>query len=155
MTLRLRRILPCFWVFLSLACSSGSSIQTDRSIREERASSAQSEPVVVKATVRINDGTALANRSFHLVTISRNDTGEMKRVEQLYAITSKTDANGNLSFQLPREKISGVAEFSLGLTYSNSGPLAVRRKDAKEILTFKADEKTKSIDLGAVIVPLG
>jgi len=33
-------------------------------------------------------------------------------------------------------------------------PAVIRRKEAKDILSFKADAKTKSVDLGEVVVPL-
>jgi hypothetical protein len=142
-------------VTLSSGCSS--SIQTDKSIKEERSSSAETGPVLVKAVIRMNDGTPMRKREFHLVTISRDDKGDMNQVQQLFSITGETDENGKLEFQLPREKMSGVKEFSLGLNSSNpyGAPLLIRRKDAKEILSFKADEKTKSVDLGDVVIPLG
>jgi hypothetical protein len=152
--MRIALIVLCLAAVFNLACSG--TVQTDKSIKEERSSSAETGPVVAKAMVRMNDGAPLRNRSFHLVAVSRNDKGEMNQVDQLLSITSDTDENGNLSFPVPREKISGVKEFSFGLNSSNpyGGPLIIRRKDAKEILTFKADEKTKSVDLGEVVVVL-
>src|SRR5882672_8420052 len=81
---------------LGFGCSH--TIQSDKSIKEERSSSAESGPVIVTATVRMNDGTPLRNRGLHLITISRDDKGEMNQVEQLLSITSTTDTNGSLRF---------------------------------------------------------
>lgn len=156
MQLKPVHLIVCASVLIATTACSG-SIQTDKSIKEERSSSAESGPVVAKAMVRMNDGTPLRKRTFHLVTISRDDKGSMNQVEQLFSVTSDTDENGNLSFPVPRDKISGVKEFSFGLNSSSpyGPPLIIRRKDAKDFLSFKADEKTKTIELGEVIVPLG
>jgi len=155
MRLRLVYIIPFVLICIGVTgCSR--SIQTDASIKEERSSSNETGPVLAKAVVRSDDGTPVGNRTFHLVTISRDDKGGMNRLEQLYGFTGDTDANGNLNFSVPREKISGVSELSFGLNSSNpyAGPMIIRRKDAKEILTFKADAKTKTVDLGEVVVLL-
>ena len=139
---------------LGFGCSR--TIQSDKSIKEERSSAAESGPVIVTATVRMNDGTPLRNRGLHLITISRDDKGDMNQVDQLLTITSTTDANGNLRFPVPRDRIAGVKELSFGLNPSDpyGPPAVIRRKEAKEILSFKADEKTRSVDLGEVVVPL-
>ena len=132
--MRLKRV---YIIPLVLICIVGTgcsrSIQSDTSIKEERSSSNETGPVLAKAVVRSNDGTPLGNRTFHLVTISRDDKGGMNKVEQLFGFTSDTDANGNLNFPVPREKISGISELSLGLNSSNpyAGPMIIRRKDAK------------------------
>ncbi|GEM_PF-3081284 len=142
-------------LMLANACSK-STVQTDKSIKEERSSSAESGPVLAKAIVRMNDGTAVSKRTFQLVSVSRDEKGGLKQVDISYSVTSETDANGNLSFSVPRDQISPGKEFSFNLMSSGTygAPMIIRRKDAKEFLTFKADEKTKSIDLGEVVVPL-
>ena len=149
MHLKLTAVTIAVLSVLTLACNR--TIQTDSSISEERSSSAETGPVIVSATVRMNDGTPLRNANFHLVTISRDGKGDMNQVEQLLTITGTTDGNGALKFQVPREKVTGGKELSLG--YAGSSAL-IRRKDAKNILSFKADEKTKSVDVGEVVIPL-
>jgi len=142
-------------LMLAISCSK-SSIQTDKSIKEERSSSAEPGPLLAKASVRMNDGTPVSKRTFQLVTVSRDEKGGLKQVDISYSVTSDTDANGNLSFSVPRDQVSPGKEFSFNLMSSGTygSPMIIRRKDAKEFLTFKADEKTKSIDLGEVVVPL-
>ena len=140
---------------LSAGCSS-SSIQTDKSIKEERSSSSQTAPVMVTATIRREDGTPLRNRGLHLITISRDAKGEMNKVDQLLSVTKNTDENGNLKFELSRDNMVGAKEFSFGLNPSGpyDPPMVIRRKDAKDILSFNADDKTKSIEMGEVVILL-
>src|SRR5687767_2503703 len=102
--MRLKLVYTIPFVFICIAVTGCSrTIQTDTSIKEERSSSNETGPVLAKAVVRSSDGTPLGNRTFHLVTLSRDDKGGMNRVEQLFAFTSDTDANGNLNFPVPRE----------------------------------------------------
>ena len=154
MQLRVIAVSVAVLSVLTLACNR--TIQTDSSISEERSSSAETGPVTVTAMVRMNDGAPLPNATFHLVTISRDGKGDLNQVEQLLTITGVTDGNGTLKFQVPRERVTGGKELSLGFSSSNPyGPSPViRRKDAKNILSFKADEKTKSVDVGEVVIPL-
>lgn len=156
--MRLRPTYIVTFLFIAFAVvSCSTSIQTDKSIKEERASSAQTGPIVVTATIRMNDGSALRNRDFHLITISRDQKGDINQLEQLFGIKGTTDEKGSLRFEVPREKVAATHEFSFGMNSSNPYglPLIIRRKDAKEFLTFKADDKTKSVDLGEVIIPIG
>ena len=142
-------------VIMGLACK-GATIQSDKSIKEERASSGEAVagPVLVLATVRREDGTPIAKRSLHLMVIGRSDKGELTQVDELLSVTGDTDENGKLNFEVPRKEITGVKEFTLGLrppgTYSSTG--AIRRANAKEFLTFKADAQTKKVDLGDVVI---
>ena len=149
-------LVACAVILIVVTGCSKSSIQTDTSIKEERSSSAESGPLAAKAIVRMNDGTPVAKRTFQFVTVARDEKGDMKEVNILYSLTADTDANGNLNFSVPRDQITAGKEFSFNLMSSSTygAPMIVRRKDAKNILTFKADEKTKSIDLGEVVVPL-
>jgi hypothetical protein len=132
------------------------TIQSDKSIKEQRASSNQTGPVVVTAVVRINDGSPFGNAGLHLMAISRDNQGGMSQVDQLFSITSTTKSDGSLRFEVPREKITGVKEFSLALNPSGNFamPAVIRRKDANEILSFKADEKTQAVELGEVVILL-
>jgi hypothetical protein len=139
---------------VGLACKGGQSIQSDKSIKEERASSSETGPVLVTAMVRREDGTPIAKHSLHLMVIGRSDKGELSQVDELLTVTGDTDENGNLKFEVPRKEITGVKEFTLGLkppgNYSSTG--AIRRANAKEFLTFKADAQTKKIELGDVVI---
>ena len=147
----------CAVILIAFSGCSHASIQSDKSIKEERSSAAETGPLVAKAVVRMNDGTPVRKRTFQFVTISRDERGGLKQVDISYSITGDTDDNGNLSFSVPRDQISAGKEFSFSLRSSNTygAPAIIRRKDAKEPLTFKADEKTKTVDLGEVVVPLG
>jgi hypothetical protein len=139
-------------VVLGFGCAR--TIQTDKSIKEERSSNNETGPLQVTAVVRRDDGSPLANAGLHLMIISRDDKGGLKQVDQILTVTNSTKPDGSLRFEIPRKEIAGVKEFSLALNPSAGyGPPAViRRKDAKEILSFKADEKTTSVDLGDVVI---
>ena len=152
---RLKSGLVMTWLAVTTFGCAG-SIQTDKSIKESRASTNQTGPVVVTAVVRRNDGSTIGNAGVHLMVITRDNQGGMSQVDQLLSITSTTKADGSLRFEVPREKITGAKEVSLALNPSGNfgGPAVIRRKDAKDILSFKADEKTQSIDLGDVVILL-
>lgn len=154
MHLRLIAATVAVFSVLTLACNR--TIQTDSSISEERSSSEQTGPVIVTAMVRMNDGAPLRNATLHLVTISRDGKGDMNQVQQQLTITGATDGNGTLKFQVPRENVTGGKELSLGFSGSNpyGSSAVIRRKDAKDILSFKADEKTRNVDIGEVVIPL-
>jgi len=136
----------------SVSCSK-SSIQTDPSVREERASGGENPtgPVVVAATLLRGDRSPMIRATFHLMTIKRDAKGGLSGVTEHLDITSTTDAEGNLHFEVPREEISGIAEFSLGYQ-PDAALMSVMLRRAKEMLTFKADAKTKRIHLGEVIM---
>jgi len=139
-------------VVLSFGC--GRTIQSDKSIKEERASGSETGPLFVTALVRRDDGSPLANAGLHLMVIGRDDKGGMNQVDELLTITGTTKADGRLRFEIPRKEITGVKEFSLALNpvSSYSTPAVIRRKNANDILSFKADEKTKSVDVGEVVI---
>ena len=74
-------------VVLSFGC--GRTIQSDKSVKEERASGSEAGPLFVTALVRRDDGSPLANAGLHLMVIGRDDKGGMNQVDELLTITER------------------------------------------------------------------
>ena len=111
-------------------------------------------PLIVKASFINKDGTAAAVPSnLHLVTIERDNKGELSSVVEHFGNIKMSPApgtKGGVGIEVPRDLVAKGGEFSFAFNAEGGFPAPLRKGEA--LLTFKVDAATEQIDIGEIVL---